>query len=292
MLMRMNRKQNRLPTSQRQGPLLLLIGSTLAMVAGCDGTDFGPGPADGLDGQQISDRWTIHCRDFRGPQHVQASQQLAGMLKQVEGIDPTDVRLEHKSDHSAIYYGEYVKVRSEAGGELVFSPKFQEDIALLRRLVLNRSTPFRYAMPELIVRGKLNEGDWCITNARGKYTLQIAVFYDTPTLTGRIENANAYVQSLRADNYPAFFWHDPMRSFVFVGEFDAEDVVPTPEGPRFGPEIQRFIDRNADEFSYFTENGFYRKTPGPDGKMVPTPSMLVEIPRDLDESSPYAWDQP
>ncbi|UCD30109.1 MAG: hypothetical protein JSV03_06455, partial [Planctomycetota bacterium] len=176
---------------------------------------------------------------------------------------------------------EYSKVVSKQTGRLVFPPQFQKDIELIRRLSYKRVTPFFSAHPELLDSGPSSgRGEWDVSRAKGKYTLQIAVFYNTATFDKRKEAAEQYVEILREQGYSAYYRHEIVKSHVFVGDFDESDIVQMPDGrKRYGPRVEKFIAGNKEEFQYLHENGYLLKEVVPDGKAIAPQSYLVPVPR-------------
>ncbi len=242
--------------------------------AGGGGGLFDGGALFGGGGQE---RWTIRCFESQAPNHEALCRQLGMWMSRVQGLDGSEIRLDSSATGSVIYYGSYRK--RAHNGELQFGNDFREDIALIRGLTVNRSRPFIYAMPELVDRPvEQTPTTWTVDQATGPYTLQIAVFYDTPTFNGRTRAANQYVASLRKEQYEAYVHHGDVESVVFIGNFDDDDIVQTPEGPQLGPRVQRLIARNPDEFQHVTENGHLRKYMNASGRMEPITSFLVKVP--------------
>ena len=138
---------------------------------------------------------------------------------------------------------------------------------------------FRFAKPELIETETGSDlAQWDVVNAKGKYTLQIGIFYNTPTFHARKEAAEEYVKLLRQDGFPAYFRHEEARSFVFVGDFDESDMIKTPAGYQIGPRVERLIKQREEEFRHTLENGYRIRRKMPDGQMIVPPSILVPVP--------------
>jgi hypothetical protein len=255
--------------------------------AGCD-TPPGSGGAGstqsgalfgGSEPRDGRERWTIRAMHTEAPNHAQYAQQLADLLRKVDGIDPGKVRVVTDQRGSTIYYGEYVKQPSPERDRLVFPPEYQRDIEFIRRLALNQSTPFFYAEPELIDRTPGEVGPYDVSKAAGSYTLYIAVFYNTATFQQRREAANEYVRLLREAGYSAYYYHDPHRSYVFVGDFTEQDIVTRNGQPTFGPRVESFIQANEAEFRHLSENGQIVKQQMPNGAFQAPLSYLVPVPK-------------
>jgi hypothetical protein len=177
---------------------------------------------------------------------------------------------------STIFYGRYEK-RATASGELVFPDQYQKDIELIRSLAYRDQTPFFFAGPELLSSGATSTAEGESSTAKGTYSLLIAVFYNTATFNERKEAAEAYAQDLRKRGYPAYYYHEPARSMVYVGDFDKTDL-PGESGMAYGPRVQQLIDRNPQEFTIQTENLHVMVWTGPDGKPFKPPSVFVPLP--------------
>jgi hypothetical protein len=205
---------------------------------------------------------------------------LADQLRKIQELRPDKVRVTNTASGSTIYYGQYVKVPSPETGRLVFPPEYLKDLAIIQRMTYRGMQVFRYAKPELAERDSTTPGmeQWDLANAKGRYTLQIAVFYNTPTFSERKEAAEQYVKLLRQDGFAAYFRHEAARSFVFVGDFEDSDIVKGPEGPRAGPRVEQLIKQREEEFRYTLENGYRMRRKMPDGQMIVPPSMLIPTP--------------
>jgi hypothetical protein len=231
-------------------------------------------------GHGSDEKWTIRCLHTEGPDHVVQANLLADLLGKTDGLKASKVRTVNTSTGSTIYYGQYVKVASPETGRLVFPADYLRDLALIQRTAYNGTQVFRYAKPELQTTiAAVGLEQWDVSNAKGKRTLQIGVFYNTPTFQDRKQAAEQYVTQLRQDGFAAYFRHEPARSFVFVGDFDDSDVVKTTAGDQFGPRIENLIKQREDEFRYMLENGYSIRKQMPDGKMIVPPSALISVPR-------------
>jgi len=251
---------------------------TTMLLSGCESPGGGGGLLD--VGGNGSEKWTIHCLHTEGPEHQMQANLLADQLRKIQDLRPDKVRVTSNSSGSTIYYGQYVKVPSPETGRLIFPPEYLKDLAAIQRTTYRGMQVFRYAKPELMERGPTTPGmeQWDVANAKGRYTLQIAVFYNTPTFSERKEAAEQYVKLLRQDGFAAYFRHEPARSFVFVGDFDDSDIIKGPDGPKAGPRVEQLIKQREEEFRYTLENGYRVRRKTPDGQMIVPPSMLTPTP--------------
>ncbi len=250
---------------------------TACFVAGCESSG---GTGGLLDlGQSGAEKWTIWCQRTEGVDHRVRANLLADQLRQMPGLKPDKVRVVEGADGTTIYYGQYVKVQSPETGRLVFPREYLEDLAMIQRTTYRGTPIFRFAKPELMEAGPSAEvAQWDLNHCKAKYTLQVGIFYNTPTFQSRKQAAEEYVKQLRQDGFAAYFRHEEARSFVFVGEFDDSDVVQTADGSfKSGPRVERLIRQREEEFRYLLENGYRIRRKMPDGQMMVAPSMLVPV---------------
>lgn len=253
---------------------------TLALISGCGGS--GGNTVGNLFGSaQKTEKWRIRCYHNEGPNHEQTCKQVAAMLGQVSGLEARKIQIVTTPKGSTIYYGDYVKVASAGGDRLVFPADYQHDIDLIQRVAINQTPLFRMAKPESVVTGTAaGAGEWDVVNCKGTHTLQIGVFYSTPTFQERREAAEEYVKLLREEGFSAYYLHQEVKSFVFVGDFDDSDLIRTAQGTQFGPRVEQLIARRPEEFRYTLENLHRVKRTSPSGEMTVPPSILVPVPRD------------
>jgi hypothetical protein len=249
-------------------------------ISGCqDSGRAGAGPS--LFGPAVdTEKWTIRCCRLETPDHVRQAEMLANMLRKVSQLEARKVRVSSDATGSTIYYGEYHRVSSPTSGQLVFPPKFQQHIEFIRTLSsAGIGVPFFGAQPELVESATPSaHPEWEVSNAKSTHSLRIGMFYNTPTFTERKQAAEQYVALLRQDGFPAYYYHEPVKSYVFVGDFTASDRILTPEGYRPSQRVEQMIARRADEFRTFSENGFTRLSIEGNRKTAPL-SEVVEIPR-------------
>ena len=228
--------------------------------------------------------WTIRCARVEGQDRASRAEMLATMLKKVPQLDARKVRVASDEAASTVYYGEYHRVASSSTGQLGFPAQFQREIEFIRSLAAGASTPFFNAQPEPVSSGAgSSHPEWEVGNVQGTHSLLIAVFYNTATFTERKQAAEQYVEILRKDGFPAYYYHEPVRSFVYVGDFNQSDLVQTPEGLRIGPRVEQLIARRPEELQHFHENGFLRyetgdKRTAPFAQLMPVPKKDSVLP--------------
>lgn len=263
--------------------LAILVGGALTawfITAGCEGPGGSAGPSLFAPAGD-AEKWTIRCRRIEEPGHAQQAEMLANMLRQVKQLDARAVRVVTDETGSNVCYGEYRRVPAARNrDQLTFPPELHRDMALIRSLSDGTSTPFLAARAEPISTGAASpHPEWEATNSPATHSLLVAVFYNTEGFQQRSEVAEQYVAMLREEGFSAWYYHEPVKSFVFVGEFAKTDVIDTPEGPRPGPRVEQLIARREDEFRHFMENGHIRKYYEGPGREVAPLSQVVALPR-------------
>ena len=267
-------------TAGRWAVAAMTVTAGLLAAGGCDDRIR---PGGGLfQPQGGKDLWTIRCVRLTQGEHAADAQQLATMLKQVKQLEAAQAHIKTDNEGSTVYYGQYQKVPAASGSQLVFPPAYQRDVELIRSLAYgNGVTPFFTAQPEPLAPTGPASGhpEWEIGQAKGTHSLLVAVFYNTPEFDQRREAAEQYVEALRKEGVPAYYYHEAVKSFVFLGDFNSSDLIRTRDGSMvFGPRVEAFINRRPDEFRYFTENGFQRKVPMPNGQIDSPRAQLMLLP--------------
>jgi len=194
---------------------LRLACAAAGLLAGCDGAGPGLGPAfPGAAGLPVSGEYTIRLRTFSGPDHVQQAQQYKQRTEQYAKW--TDLFIVHEDSYSALYWGRY--------------PSPQAAEADLRRALAYRTplnVPVFSRAAVAVVPGQQTENEpWKLTNAKGAYSVLVAVFFDMPdrNYLGRKEFALDYCRRLREAGLEAYYYHETSRSGVTVGAFPASSV--------------------------------------------------------------------
>jgi hypothetical protein len=170
-------------------------------------------------------RWTIFCRDFTGPGHME--QALAARDSLLASSKATDWYVVHGADHSTLYFGFYRAIDERVKDKDLArdAAKAASDRAAIRAIV-DRSTG-RKLFPLAIVM-TLDEAsptappEWDLVNAKGHWSLQIAAFQDDPR---RKSTAIEVVRALRAEGVEAYYYHGPSISSVCVGAFPESAII-------------------------------------------------------------------
>jgi hypothetical protein len=177
--------------------------------------------------------WGIRCDSRRGPERFKITQQEVDALKKVRGLKPELVQLVNNEDESVVYYGRYRRSVAVGGKTPTYRPDALRDLELIRSLSLNvdgqPAWPFIYATLEELPSGRPQHPEWNLANAKGYWTLHVAVFYNEGEITSRKYLAEEYCRELREQKVEAYYHHGPVRSSVYVGLFPKQAVQPFKE---------------------------------------------------------------
>ncbi len=248
--------------------------------------------------------FTVYCTTIQGDNHAARAKSLRSQLVKSTGM--TDWYIVQADGHSTLYYGFYRDEKDTRAHE------DRKTISNLRLANGDKLFQMVCLMP-LEGGGQYSHPQWNLENAQGAYTLQIAVYRDSPQ---RKDFAFQAVKDARASGIEAYYYHGPTASLVCIGawpetavrettEIKAQDpnevigIAPpatdvpengiTPDGRRvrFVKPTYEIIDaslRNAKK-QYPTQsiNGLEsRRLKNPQTgeiRTVTTPSVVVKIPR-------------
>ncbi len=277
---------------------MLCLALLLAPTIGCDsgsGT-IGLRPTASQD----EDTWAIRCLALRGPNRFTLARNYTEALKQVANLEPKLVQTIHHAGESTIYYGRYRRRYDARKDAEFYRPNNLGDLNLIRQLSLTIQDPvtgprpvwpFQMATMDTLPTGRTTRTEWLLTNARGHYSLQVGVFYDTEQMRRRKFAAEEYCKLLRAEGREAYYHHGQINSSVCIGAFP-ERAIQTfkREDPLTGIlhvtarivdkdmlALQRKYPRNVHNGRIFYEITRDQRT----GEKIRDPhtSFAVEIPR-------------
>lgn len=262
---------------------LLLMVSVCAM--GCAGSD-----RQSIRSGQIPHRswfgtkgtpWTILCVEIRGPARATHIDQLADSLKRSPGVVAKDVYTQHDEDgYSRLYYGVYKRRTVDVRGKLTLPKKLIRDLDVIKFL----GTPDgkRYFLAARMVRLPIpNAGNpaWALSNAKGMYTLQVAVFEPTDDHWDYKTPASELCAFLRKQGHEAYYHHSDSSSAVTVGAFGSEALIQQPRGlPKYSAAVRQ-LQASDELFKYNHLNGAIYRARSDKGTMIPVYSRLVKIPQ-------------
>jgi hypothetical protein len=156
--------------------------------------------------------WTILCAEINGPGHIQRARKLKQDL--AAGTGMRDWHLLHQESGSLLYYGYYKNYAD---------PKAKADRAKIDAMTdgsgrrpFSRAhfTPLEAADPD-------GPPEWNLVNAKGYWSLQIAVYKDSPD---RKQYALDAVKAARQQGIEAYYYHGETMSLVCVGTWPREAV--------------------------------------------------------------------
>ena len=236
----------------------LVVGLMLSSGVGCNDAGQRGGGFSLFDGLRRSNlqTWTILCREFQGPRHQEYCEQFADSLKRTQGIRPDEVRCEHDNagQISRLYYGSYERTIDPQTEEPSPNAQLDQDMYLItdlgdpqkgRYFVMARKVP--------MVDTYRGPAEWDLRQARGVYTLQVAVFRPEKDFQEVRKAAVDYCRSLRRDGYEAYYYHGPAQSVVTVGTFDESDVFEVNGVQKYSARVRRLQHKEAFKYNY--ENG-------------------------------------
>ncbi len=252
--------------------------------------------------------WTIECNSYKGSRREAMADGMAKALKRVRQLRPKDVWVEHGDEQSCVYYGQYKlkyveaqvgsDTRSRGDAYVKLNKEIRRDLQFIKTLAVGEKHPFLQSRPIPKPLENVGPSEWDLREAKGVYSLQVGVTYNTPTLHNYKKAALDWVRVLRKEGHEAYYYHDPdePRSCVYVGTFgenaliEWHESVPHEEtGTLQSVRRARYSDavkalRAQADFRYNLENGhrMYRKMrnekTGETARM-PNGSFLVKIPR-------------
>jgi hypothetical protein len=256
--------------------------------------------------------FTMFCNAFTSPTHIADAMQAKQYLIQRTGLK--DWYVIHSAQESDLYYGFY-KTFDDASQTEEYT-RAQSDHAKVSSLVNDMGDK----LFSMVLFVPLNMPDppapkeWDLANNPGYWTLQIAIYRDSPQ---RKEAAVEAVREARAEGIEAYYQHGAVSSGVFVGSWPkeaaniADTSAPTEDphqpilvlsGPVPGAEGADFYDKDGQKmhvvmpsvqifdptlkdaiakYPYTYVNGEVvgkksEKHPEP----IPYPSLLIQVPHE------------
>jgi len=156
--------------------------------------------------------WTILCATFSGPDN--ASQARNAKTNLINMTKMRDWYIIHGQGQTTLYYGFYRSINDPKDAKE--SARAQND----RKTIAALADANGARLFSTVILTKLDTPDpssppeWDLTRAPGTYSLQIAVFKDSPERRAFAVNA---VREARAAGYDAYYYHGPTASSVCIG---------------------------------------------------------------------------
>lgn len=260
---------------------------------------------------QEEDIWAIRCVTLKGRDRFKLAKNYAGALRRVKGIDAKLVQVLDDEKESSVYYGWYERVYDRGRKKEAFKPSPLKDLELVRSLSMmvekrggSRPVwPFQRATMASLPSANRGNARWELSNAKGYYSLQVGVFYNSEGMRQRRYAAEEYCKLLREQGEEAYFDHGVVNSSVCIGAFPKAAIETHQETDPYTGIVQakaKIVDPRMLElqrkFPHNLHNGarFYDVQQDPrTGEKVRVPhySFAVEIPRD-EEKLEFGSDLP
>ncbi len=286
---------------QRNPRSLLPLACVLLSLTGCTAGGAGLGLSP-TPGSEVF--WAIRCDTRHGADRFRITQQESEALKQVQGLKPQLVQVIHNEHESSVYYGRYRRTVEIGGSTATYRPDAMADLNLIRSLCMNVGGsdcwPFIYASLEELPRGRSRHPEWDLANAKGYWTLHVAVFYCEGPITNPKYLAEEYCRELREQGVEAYYYHGPTRSSVYVGLFPKEAIQTVSEtNPLSGvlTVSNKIVDQRLlklqEQFPVSYQNGRRVNELVPDPttgqkRRVPYESFVVQVPSAAKTDRPRA----
>lgn len=251
-------------TSRRPFAAMLYAAMLTALLAGCG--DQAGGMRAGASSTADEDIYAIRCISIRGETRFSQAKTLSDALRKVNGVRADAVQVFDEDGVSTVYYGRYGRSYDEKTGNESFRPSPLKDLDFVRSLSLNLDGqavwPFVGATMAALPGQASKFAQWELTNAKGYYSLQIAVFYNTADMKNRKQAAEEYCRLLRQQGEEAWFHHGELNSCVFVGSFPKAAIQTFRRENQYSGRVE-FSEKIVDEkmlalqkrFPHNTHNG-------------------------------------
>jgi hypothetical protein len=212
----------------------------------------------------------------------------------VGGLKADLVQVLADDDGTSVYYGRYKRRFSGGTKEERWEPDAKRDLELIRKLQPQGTSdwPFLLATMTVLPTYRASSPEWDLNNADGYWTLHVAVFYNTETMTSRRRAAEEYCRILREQGEPAYFHHGTSNSSVYVGAFPKSSVQAVKQEDAVAGQVttvNRIVDPKlrelSERFPHSLHNGheMYEVLRDPkSGEVqdrIPTPSFLAVMPK-------------
>jgi len=269
--------------------------------------------------------YSLHCAVYTGPTHLQEAKQIKDML--VRSTHSKEWYIIHGAEESDLYYGYYKTFDDRS--QVAEYARAQGDRAKVTSLVdANGDVIFpQVAFASINLPDPPAPAEWELANNPGYWTLQIAVYKNSPA---RKQAAVDAVRDFRAHGVQAYFRHGDGTSEVYIGSWPREAVAeqdaavaesgdptqpllvipgPLPQGVDGNnvydssgrkvkvvmPKLQIVdptLKRATEEYPYYYVNGEVagRKAQLADHswKTIPWPSYLIQVPHENTDSDQQA----
>jgi len=269
-----------------------------AAAGGCDKAILSSGEGDASNGG-----YTILLYVLRSVDHVERIKEFKEQTAKDTGWK--GMFIVHKAEDSELYWGKYATYEAAAKDLKNKAKKYRTKLGV---------PAYAKAIVVPIPGKDVGPPEWNLLNAKGAYTVVVAVFYNIDTLKYydpksrkyRVEkigyrtrkiDAVEYCRELREKGEEAYFHHGPSQSKVTVGAFADSAVVMVERDGVTKPEIREpRIDAIVRKYKFLAVNGYSEKRSvinPKTGKVerVHAKPCLVHIPRRNKETPSNAVDR-
>ncbi len=259
--------------SKRLGKLHLATTASLFLLALCDGCS-----TPSRSGRP----WTIQCMELRGPESAARIEQVAETLRRTPGVRGEEVFVLHEDDAARLYYGKYYRRNDPKTRKWALPKQIHDDLGLVREMGDESGRRYFFqAFPVPLPLPDVGNPAWALANVQRRYSLQVAAFEATDDFYEYKQVAAEFCEFLRGKGYEAYYHHGPASSVVTVGSFGDDAVRLGPDGRTYYSSQVLTLQRD-ELLRYNLLNGAVYKVKHPDGRSVPVPSRLIEIPREAE----------
>ncbi len=195
-----------------QSQRLLPAGAATATGGGAVSTGAAADPAAAPMNIPQDARFTVFCTAISGPNHINQAKTLRQQLIQITGM--RDWYTVQSQGQTTLYYGFYREVNEQIDPKE--GTRAQNDRRRIAALTsTNGDRLFRSVLLVALEEADPSAPpDWNLENAKGFYSVQIAVYKDHAR---RKQYAVDAVREARAAGYEAYFYHGPTASSVCIG---------------------------------------------------------------------------
>jgi hypothetical protein len=166
-------------------------------------------------------RYTIFCRNFAEPTHVDDSREAQQLMSTNTPLKKWYVV--HAADHSTLYYGFYRCMNPHDAKDGKEGQRAINDLNTIR--AMQDSTGGRPFSESLVVGVDAPDPqanlDWDITRSKGMWSIEIACFNNS---ADRKERAVDAVREARSQGIEAYYYHGESASSVCIGSWPEEAV--------------------------------------------------------------------
>ncbi len=171
-------------------------------------------------------RWTILCASLGMQNHAEFARSLKNSLAGASGLK--DWYIVRSANHTTLYYGFYKAIDDKIDARE--AARAAEDRRRIRALVDSRTAQRMFPQAIHVALESADPAappEWNLVNAKGFYTLQVAILKDDPD---RKLKAVEAVREARAQGHDAYYYHGPTSSSVCVGTWPDSAVRVQAEG--------------------------------------------------------------